>query len=176
MARLYPCSERGAGSFYRPLLLVTINVTDVMCSSSRAGTRRKDGLEVSIARIYRLRGGGGGGKGMHACWLRNCGTMPSSPLGSPARSLQYSVVVPSDPSSLLCPIGRVKWRGGGRRGEQQIVRDTGRAREQEEVWARVQPIWDALHRQSVPEVTDKADPIFVECLKVPCEKMSFRRE
>lgn len=123
MARLYPCSERGAGSFYQPLLLVTINVTDVMCSSSRAGTRREDGLEVSIARIYRLRGGGGGGKGMHACWLRNCGTMPSSPLGSPARSLQYSVVVPSDPSSLLCPIGRVKWRGGGRRGEQQIVRD-----------------------------------------------------
>lgn len=44
------------------------------------------------------------------------------------------------------------------------------------MWATVQPIWDALRRQPVPEVTDRADPIFVECLKVPREKMSFSRE
>jgi len=61
---------------------------------------------------------------------------------------------------------------GGR--EQQIERKT--QKEEEEVWAKIQPIWDVLHRQSVPEVTDKSDPIFVECLKVPCKKMSFRRE
>ena len=61
-----------------------------------------------------------------------------------------------------------------RQREQQIQRDTERERALEEVWATVQPIWDALHRQSVPEVTGKADPIFVECLKVPCKKMSFR--
>lgn len=66
----------------------------------------------------------------------------------------------------------LSWGGG----EQQIERDTERERELEEVRATVQPIWDALHRQSVPEVTDKADLIFVQCLKVPCEKMSFRRE
>lgn len=60
-------------------------------------------------------------------------------------------------------------KGGERQREQQIERQG------ERVWATVQPIWDVLHRQSVPEVTDKADPIFVERLKVPSEKMSFRR-
>lgn len=108
-------------------------------------------------------------------WLRNCGTMPSSPLGSPARSLQYAVFVPSDPGSLVCPMRREKGRRGDRKREQQIERDTDKERELEEMWATVQPIWDALHRQPVPEVTDNADPIFVECLKVSCEKMTFRR-
>lgn len=119
-------------------------------------------------------------RGVHVCWLKNCGTVPSSPLGSPARSLQYAVLVPSDPGALVCPRGR--GGGGGRRGggerqrEQQIERDTERESELEKVRATVQPIWDALRRQSVPEVTDKADPIFVECPKDRCEKMSFRRE
>lgn len=71
----------------------------------------------------------------------------------------------------LCPTGTERRKrgkeGGGRQREQQIERDTKREREWEGVRATVQPIWDALHRQSVPEVTDKADPIFVECLKVP---------
>lgn len=61
-------------------------------------------------------------------------------------------------------------------GEQQIKRkrETEREkRELEEVWATIQPIWDALHRQPVPEVTDRADPISVESLKVLCEKISF---
>ncbi len=112
-------------------------------------------------------------RGVHVCWLRNCGTKPSSPLESLARSLQYAILVPSDPGSLVCPRGG---RRGGKR-EQQIERgDTERERELEKVRATVQPIWEALHRQTVPEVTDKADPIFVKCLKVPCEKMSFRRE
>lgn len=54
-------------------------------------------------------------------------------------------------------------------------RDTGRKkRELEKVQGTVQPIWDVFRRQSVPEVADKADPIFVDCLKVPGEKMSFR--
>lgn len=65
---------------------------------------------------------------------------------------------------------------GGRQREQQIERDTEKESELKKVWATVQPIWDAHRRQSVPEVTDKADPIFVECPKVRCEKMSFRRE
>lgn len=58
--------------------------------------------------------------GVHVCWLRNCGTKPSSPLGSPARSLQYAVFVPSDPGSLVHPIGR---EGGG-----EIERATDRER------------------------------------------------
>lgn len=49
-------------------------------------------------------------------------------------------------------------------------------KEEEEAWATVQPIWDALHRQRVPGVTDKADPIFIECLKVLGEKMTFSAE
>lgn len=53
-------------------------------------------------------------RGVHVCWLKNCGTVPSSPLGSPARSLQYAVLVPSDPGALVCPRGR--GGGGGRRG------------------------------------------------------------
>ena len=80
--------------------------------------------------------------------------------------------MPSDPGSLVCPIGREE----GTEREQQIERERERERRREEVRATVQPIWDALHRQSVPEVTDRADPIFVERLKVPREKMSFRRE
>lgn len=67
-------------------------------------------------------------------------------------------------------------RGGERQREQQIEREGALKKKKEKVRATVQPIWDVLHRQSVPEVTDKADPIFVERLKVPCEKMSFRRE
>lgn len=43
---------------------------------------------------------------VYVCWLRNSGTMPSSPLGSPARSLQYAVWEPSDPGSSVCPQGR----------------------------------------------------------------------
>lgn len=83
----------------------------------------------------------------------------------------------------LCQATQALWSvlEGGRRGrktERATDRERHREREREleKVRATVQPIWDALHRQSVPEVTDKADPIFVECLKVPCEKMSFRRE
>ncbi|KAM7423625.1 hypothetical protein PAMA_000125 [Pampus argenteus] len=98
-------------------------------------------------------------------WLRNRGTTPSSPLGSPARSLLYAVLVPSDPGSLVCPMSREKGEEVEWEREQQIERDTDKERELEEVWATVQPIWDALHRQPVPEVTDKADLIFVECLK-----------
>ncbi|KAM7406542.1 hypothetical protein PAMP_000916 [Pampus punctatissimus] len=100
-------------------------------------------------------------------WLRNRGTTPSSPLGSPARSLLYAVLVPSDPGSLVCPMSREKGEEVEWEREQQIERDTDKERELEEVWATVQPIWDVLHRQPVPEVTDKADLIFVECLKVP---------
>lgn len=43
-------------------------------------------------------------------------------------------------------------------------------------WAAVQPIWDVAG-QTAPSQRSltKADPIFVECLKVPAgEKMSFR--
>lgn len=105
---------------------------------------------------------------VYVCWLRDCGTMPSSPLGSPARSLRHAVREPSDPGLSVCPRGREE-RGW------KAERATDREGRRERVWATVQPIWDVLHRQSVPEVTDKADPIFVERLKVPSEKMSFRR-
>lgn len=98
---------------------------------------------------------------MHVGWLRNRGTTPSSPLGSPARSVCSGCAKRARLSALSCR-------------EERMERVT--QKELEGVWATLQPIWDALHRQSVPEVTDKADPIFVECLKVPHKKMSFGRK
>ncbi len=65
-------------------------------------------------------------RGVHVCWLRNCGTMPSSPLGSPARSLQYAVLVPSDPGSLVCPRG---WEEEGGETERATDRESHRKRE-----------------------------------------------
>lgn len=68
----------------------------------------------------------------------------------------------------------LSYREGGEKTERATDRERHRKEKKREeakkkVWATVQPIWDVLCRLPVLEVTDKADPIFVECLKVLCE-------
>lgn len=130
-----------------------------------------------VAQIYRreevtvvVRGQGG----VHVCWLRKRGATPSFPLGSLARSLLHAVLVPSDPSYLVCPVVRGKGGVGSRTTDRRKEKD--RTRREGAGRSVVQPIWDVLHRQLVPEVTDKADPISVESLKVPRKKIRFRKE
>lgn len=162
---------------------MTINVSDVKCpSGSKGNARARQVLLVSTdqektAAVRRVR---------YVCWLRNSGTMPSSPLESCARSLQHAVLEPSDPASSVRPQGRERGREGRRkRSRRKAERATDRARKRERGGGGGRVGWEECRLWSNPSgrcsadsacqrSLTKADPIFVQCLKVPSEKMSFR--